>query len=146
MSARRGVRASAKAAGPRSELRWILRSDAPTSTANPIISWNDAALSAARGSDCQGACTDSRILQATAVRRIFARVSSGMSLASQPSPVVFLSGNHSKASKPLFTANSNGSIMVADEKAVWLPIFMMGMSDTVDAYLRARLDYIESAF
>ncbi len=116
------------------------------STANPIISWKAAALSGAKGSDCQGACTDSRILQSAAVRRIIARISFGMSLASQPSPVVFLSGNHSKASKPLFTANSNGSMMVADEKAVWLPIFMKGISDTVDAYLRARLDYIESVF
>src|SRR5512135_213690 len=76
---------------------------------------------------------------------MLARVSPEMSLSSHPSPVMFLSGNHSKASKPFLTANSNGAIRVAAEYAVWLPIFIRLFLSNAGAYLRPRLDHIEPA-
>src|SRR3974390_1184202 len=78
-----------------------------------------------RGLACQRAWTERRMPRSSAVFRMESRCGPSRLLSSQPTPL-FISGNHSNASKPLANAYSKGSVGEAAENAVWLPILIIG--------------------
>src|ERR1022692_1887866 len=102
----------------------MLRSDAAISRAKSRLPWSSGCASDFSGLACQGACTLRRTSWRSAVFRIRSRVSVSTSPTSQPVPGDFLSGNHSKASKPLSTAYSKGTMSAGAEDAVWFPMRM----------------------
>jgi len=73
---------------------------------------------------------------------MYSRASRSKELSSQPAPELFLSGNHSKASKPFSTAYSKGRSRVGADRALWFPIRRAGVSGILNSVLGARLDDI----
>src|SRR5450755_3636171 len=71
---------------------------------------------------------------------MYSRASRSKELSSQPAPELFLSGNHSKASKPFSTAYSKGRSRVGADRALWFPIRRAGVSGILNSVLGARLN------